>query len=83
MDEVGAGRGVLGVASVEIDSGYFPLHAHREIAASTFIADEIMAAVPADAHSSAYSPSPDALSKSVKMAGDFVTRDTWILQARP
>jgi hypothetical protein len=47
------------------------------------IADEIMATVPAHAHSIAYFPSRDALSQSVKMASDFVARDTWILQARP
>jgi hypothetical protein len=42
-----------------------------------------MATVPADAHSIAYFPGRDSLSKSVKLPGDFVARDTWILQAGP
>ena len=42
-----------------------------------------MATVPADAHSIPYFPGRDPLSQSVKLAGDFVARDTGILQARP
>lgn len=42
-----------------------------------------MATVPADTHSIPYFPGRDALSQSVKLAGDFVARDPRILQARP
>jgi hypothetical protein len=42
-----------------------------------------MATVPADAHSIPYFPGRDPFPQSVKVAGDLVARDPWILQARP
>ena len=68
---------------VVVDPGHLTIDAHREISASTFIAHEIVATVPADANSIPYFPGRDPLSQSVKPAGDFVARDPGIFQARP
>src|SRR5262249_29901870 len=74
---------VFGVAAIVVDPGHLAIDAHREIAASTFIAGEVVAAVPADPDARAFLPRRDSRSESIDAAGHFVTRHTRILQARP
>src|SRR4051812_35087738 len=74
---------VLSVAAVEIDPGDLALHAHREIAAPAWVANKTMTAMPADSDSLTLRPWHDIASDRVDATGNFMTRHTWILNARP
>ena len=74
---------VFGIAAVEIDTGDFAIHAHREIAAPALFADETMSAMPADANALTFLPGGDVVSDRVDLPGDFMTRHAWILQSGP
>src|SRR4051812_46839360 len=74
---------VLSVAAVEIDPGDLALHAHREIAAPAWVANKTMTAMPADSDWLTLRPWHDIASDRVDATGNFMTRHTWILNARP
>ena len=62
---------------------HLAINTHGEIAASTFLAYEIMATMPAYANAIAFFLGADSHSKSINAAGNFMTRHTRILQTRP
>src|SRR5260221_3152476 len=74
---------VFGVSAIIVDTRHLAINAHGEVAASTFLTDKIMAAMPAYANGIARFPGGDTRSKSINAAGNFVTWDPRILQARP
>jgi hypothetical protein len=65
------------------DAGNFSELAENEIAAAAGIASETMAAVPSDADALAGFPVRNVGADSVDAAGDFVSGNAWILDARP
>src|SRR5262249_21598449 len=67
----------------KIAAGPFAMSAHGEIAAPAFVADEIVAAVPADANAVTFFPTRDALAHCIDASGKFMTRNTRILKTRP
>src|SRR5262249_29660136 len=67
----------------EINSGDFAIQAHAEVTATTFIANEVVSAMPADTDAIAFFPIRDALAHCVDASGNFMTRNTRILKTRP
>ena len=74
---------VIGIAAVEIDPGDFAIDAHGEIPAPALFADETMSSMPANADSLTFRPLRNIASDRIDAAGNFMTRHTWILNARP
>jgi hypothetical protein len=65
------------------DAGNFSVLAENEIAAPAGIASETMAAVPSDADALAGFPVRNVGADSVDAAGNFMSRNAWILDAGP
>jgi hypothetical protein len=82
-DGLGGRNHVFGVTAVMADAGNFSVLAENEIAAAAGIASETMAAVPSDADALAGFPVGDFRADSVDAAGDLVSGNAWILDARP
>src|SRR5215472_6641469 len=80
------GRGcnhVLGISTIEIETGDFAIDTHREISAAALLADEIMAAVPTDTDALPHSPCCDLVAKYLDASRNFVAGNARILKTGP
>jgi len=82
-DSLGRGDHVFLITAVVADGGDLFVLAIHEIAAAAGVAGEIMTAVPSDARALAGFPVSDVGAYSVDATGDFVSGNTWILEAGP
>src|SRR5262249_39796417 len=73
---------VFPVAAVIQDAGDLPADAGEEIPAAAAVAIPAVAAIPADPHLLAHFPPVDARPDRVDHPGDFMARDSRILDAR-
>src|SRR5215213_10000114 len=74
---------VLGISTVEVYPGDFSINTHREVAAPALFTYEAVAAMPADTNALTCRPCCDVVAYGIDAAGDFMTRHTRILNARP
>src|SRR4029077_1377251 len=74
---------VLRVTAVEIDAGDFALSAHREIATPAFVANEIVATVPANTNALTLLPLRHAVAGKIDNPGDLMPRHARVLNSRP
>src|SRR5258708_30413380 len=74
---------VFGVSAIIVDTRHLAINAHGEVAASTFLTDKIMAAMPAYANGIARFPGGHTRSKSINATGHFVAWGPPTIQAPP
>jgi hypothetical protein len=74
---------ILSITAVEIDSGDFAFHAHREITAPAWLANKAMTSMPANPYSLTFAPLSHLASHGVDSTGYLVTRHARVLNPRP
>jgi hypothetical protein len=82
-DGLGGCKHVFLVTAIVADAGDFFVLAVNEVASAAGIAGETMAAVPPDSDALAGFPVGNVGTDGVDAAGDFVSGNAWILEARP